>query len=203
MEKADGGIILTASHNPKQWNALKLLNHKGEFLNAKEGEKILELSENTAIEFAEIDDLGKIVQKTDYIEKHIEEILKLKWVDVEKIKAANFKVVVDGVNSTGGIAIPQLLRKLGVEVVELYCEPNGHFPHDPEPLEKNLKDLFAEVLKTKADLGIVVDPDVDRLAFVDEKGKMFGEEYTLVAVADYLLGKQKGNTVSNLSSSRA
>src|SRR5699024_1643112 len=174
-----------------------------EFLNAKEGEKILELSENTAIEFAEIDDLGKIVQKTDYIEKHIEEILKLKWVDVEKIKAANFKVVVDGVNSTGGIAIPQLLRKLGVEVVELYCEPNGHFPHDPEPLEKNLKDLFAEVLKTKADLGIVVDPDVDRLAFVDEKGKMFGEEYTLVAVADYLLGKQKGNTVSNLSSSRA
>ncbi len=203
MEKADGGIILTASHNPKQWNALKLLNHKGEFLNAKDGEEILQLSENTTIEYAEIDDLGKIVQKDDYIEKHIDEILKLKWVDIEKIKSANFKVVVDGVNSTGGIAIPQLLKELGVEVVELYCEPNGHFPHDPEPLEKNLKDLFAKVIETKADLGIVVDPDVDRLAFVDEKGKMFGEEYTLVSVADYLLGKQKGNTVSNLSSSRA
>jgi len=203
MEKADGGIILTASHNPKQWNALKLLNHKGEFLNAKDGEEILSLSENPDIEYAQIDDLGTITQKDDYISKHIEEILKLKWVDAEKIKSANFKVVVDGVNSTGGIAIPQLLRELGVEVVELYCEPNGHFPHDPEPLEKNLTDLFEKVLETQADLGIVVDPDVDRLAFVDEKGKMFGEEYTLVAVADYLLGKQKGNTVSNLSSSRA
>lgn len=203
MENANGGIILTASHNPKQWNALKLLNAKGEFLNAADGEEILELSENTDIEYAEVDDLGEITCNDEYIDKHIEEILKLKWVDTEKIRAANFKVVVDGVNSTGGISIPPLLKKLGVEVVELYCDPTGHFPHDPEPLEKNLKDLFDKVIEEKADLGIVVDPDVDRLAFVDENGKMFGEEYTLVAVTDYLLGKQKGNTVSNLSSSRA
>src|SRR5699024_8634380 len=156
MEKRDGGIIPTANHNPKQWNALKLLNHKGEFLNAKDGEEILQLSENTEIEYAVVDDLGKIEKKTDYIQKHIDEILKLKWVDVEKIKSAGFKVVVDGVNSTGGIAIPQLLKQLGVEVVELHCEPNGHFPHDPEPLEKNLTALFDKVLETKSDLGIVV-----------------------------------------------
>jgi len=203
MEKADGGIILTASHNPKQWNALKLLNNKGEFLNAAAGKEILELSENTDIQYAEIDDLGKITQIDDYIDRHIEEILKLQWVDVEKIKNANLKAVVDGVNSTGGIAIPKLLQKLGVETVELYCEPNGEFPHDPEPLAKNLTAIFEKVTETKSDLGIVVDPDVDRLAFVDEKGEMFGEEYTLVAVADYLLSKKKGNTVSNLSSSRA
>lgn len=203
MEKADGGIILTASHNPKQWNALKLLNNKGEFLNAAAGKEILELSENTDIQYAEIDDLGKITQIDDYIDRHIEEILKLQWVDVEKIKKANLKAVVDGVNSTGGIAIPKLLQKLGVETVELYCEPNGEFPHDPEPLAKNLTAIFEKVTETKSDLGIVVDPDVDRLAFVDEKGEMFGEEYTLVAVADYLLSKKKGNTVSNLSSSRA
>lgn len=203
MENANGGIILTASHNPKQWNALKLLNAKGEFLNAAEGEEILKFSESTTIEYAEVDDLGKITANDEYIDKHIDEILKLKWVDAEKIRSANFKVVVDGVNSTGGISIPPLLRKLGVEVVELYCDPTGHFPHDPEPLAKNLTDLFEKVKEEKADLGIVVDPDVDRLAFVDENGKMFGEEYTLVAVADYLLGKQKGNTVSNLSSSRA
>lgn len=203
MEKADGGIILTASHNPKEWNALKLLNSDGEFLNAAEGEEIIKLSEDPSIEFAEVDDLGKITSKTDYIDRHIDEILKLKWVEMGKIQSARFKVVVDGVNSTGGIAIPKLLRRLGVEVVELYCEPNGHFPHNPEPLEKNLQAIFKKVKEEKADLGIVVDPDVDRLAFVDENGKMFGEEYTLVAVADYLLGKQKGNTVSNLSSSRA
>lgn len=203
LEKANGGIILTASHNPKQWNALKLLNHKGEFLNAAEGEEILQLAEDPTIEYAEIDDLGTIEVKVDYMQKHIDEILRLKWVDIDKIKAAGFKVVVDGVNSTGGIAIPQLLKQLGVEVVKLYCEPNGHFPHNPEPLAKNLTAIFKKVKEEKADLGIVVDPDVDRLAFVDENGEMFGEEYTLVAVADYLLGKQKGNTVSNLSSSRA
>ncbi|HLS30272.1 MAG TPA: phosphoglucosamine mutase [Flavobacteriaceae bacterium] len=203
MENANGGIILTASHNPKQWNALKLLNAKGEFLNAADGEEILKLSEDTDIEYAEVDDLGAITANDEYIDKHIEEILKLKWVDAKKIRASKFKVVVDGVNSTGGISIPPLLKKLGVEVVELYCEPTGHFPHDPEPLAKNLTDLFDKVKEEKADLGIVVDPDVDRLAFVDENGNMFGEEYTLVAVADYLLGKQKGNTVSNLSSSRA
>lgn len=203
MENADGGIILTASHNPKQWNALKMLDHKGEFLNAEGARQVLDLAESEDLNYAEIDDLGTITKKDGYIEKHIDEILKLKWIDTDKIKAAGFKVVVDGVNSTGGIAIPQLLNRLGVEVVELYCEPNGHFPHDPEPLEKNLSEIFKLVVSEKADLGIVVDPDVDRLAFVDENGKMFGEEYTLVAVADYLLGKQKGNTVSNLSSSRA
>lgn len=203
MESANGGIILTASHNPKQWNALKLLNEKGEFLNAEEGAEILRLSEETDIEYAEIDDLGKITQDDTYIDKHIAEILKLKWVDAARIKKANFKVVVDAVNSTGGIAIPKLLKELGVEVVELYCEPTGHFPHDPEPLEKNLSAIFEKVVAEKADLGVVVDPDVDRLAFVDENGKMFGEEYTLVAIADYLLGKKPGNTVSNLSSSRA
>ncbi len=203
MEKADGGIILTASHNPKQWNALKLLNGDGEFLDAAEGEMILELAEETAIEYAEIDDLGKITKDSDYIEKHIDQILALAEVDVEKIKNAGFKVVVDAVNSTGGIAIPKLLNRLGVEVVELYCTPNGKFPHNPEPLAKNLTDICQKVPAEKADLGIVVDPDVDRLAFIDETGKMFGEEYTLVAVADYLLSKQQGNTVSNLSSSRA
>ncbi len=203
LEEAEGGIIVTASHNPKQWNALKLLDHNGEFLDAEEGEEILQLAEDDSIEYAEIDELGKIVKKTDYIDRHIEKILELDWVDIEKIKAARFKVVVDAVNSTGGIAIPKLLHKLGVEVIELYCKPNGHFPHDPEPLAKNLSAIFEKVVQEKADLGIVVDPDVDRLAFVDEKGKMFGEEYTLVSVADYILGKQKGDTVSNLSSSRA
>lgn len=203
MEKANGGIVLTASHNPKQWNALKLLNHKGEFLNAEEGAEILKFAQSTTIAYAEIDDLGIITREDKYIDKHIEEVLKLQWVNIDKIKAAGFKVVVDAVNSTGGIAIPKLLERLGVEVVELYCEPNGHFPHNPEPLAENLTDIFKKVREEKADLGIVVDPDVDRLAFVDEKGQMFGEEYTLVAVADYLLGKKPGNTVSNLSSSRA
>ncbi|MDT0689779.1 phosphoglucosamine mutase [Salegentibacter sp. F188] len=203
LEEADGGIILTASHNPKQWNALKLLNKNGEFLDGKEGAKILDLAENESFDFAEVDNLGTITKKENYIDIHIEEVLKLKLVDVEKIKKAGFKVVVDGVNSTGGIAIPKLLKKLGVEVTELYCEPNGHFPHNPEPLKEHLGDICALVKKEKADFGIVVDPDVDRLAFIDENGEMFGEEYTLVACADYVLSKTIGNTVSNLSSSRA
>lgn len=203
LENANGGIIITASHNPKQWNALKLLNEKGEFLNAAEGEKILELAANDDFEFAEVDDLGIYKKKKNYISKHINEVLKLDLVDAEAIRNANFKVVVDAVNSTGGIAIPDLLKKLGVECVELYCDPNGEFPHNPEPLEKNLFEISDLVVKENADLGIVVDPDVDRLAIVNEDGSMFGEEYTLVACADYVLSNTKGNTVSNLSSSRA
>ncbi len=203
MEHADGGIILTASHNPKQWNALKLLNSKGEFLNGIEGEKILKYAENEDFMFAEVDDLGEITVNDAYIDLHIEEVLALDLVDVDAIKSAKFKVVVDGVNSTGGIAIPRLLDKLGVIPVELYCEPNGHFPHNPEPLKEHLGDICKLVVKEGADFGIVVDPDVDRLAFIDDKGEMFGEEYTLVACADYVLGETKGNTVSNLSSSRA
>ncbi|MET6990704.1 phosphoglucosamine mutase [Sediminicola arcticus] len=203
MEKADGGIILTASHNPKEWNALKLLNEKGEFLDAAQGAKILEIAEQENFDFAEVDDLGIITRNDAYIDIHIDEVLDLPLVDKEVIKAAKFKVVVDGVNSTGGIAIPQLLKELGVEVVKLYCEPTGHFPHNPEPLKEHLGDICALVVKEKADFGIVVDPDVDRLAFISNDGEMFGEEYTLVACADYVLGKTKGNTVSNLSSSRA
>jgi phosphomannomutase len=203
MEHADGGIILTASHNPKQWNALKLLNSKGEFLNGIEGEKILNYANNEDFTFAEVDDLGKITVNDAYIDLHIEEVLALDLVDAELIKSANFKVVVDGVNSTGGIAIPRLLNALGVTPVELYCEPNGEFPHNPEPLKEHLGDICELVVKEKADLGVVVDPDVDRLAFIDETGEMFGEEYTLVACADYVLGETSGNTVSNLSSSRA
>ena len=203
LEKADGGIILTASHNPKQWNALKLLNERGEFLDAKQGAVILELAEKEDFNFAEVDDLGSITKNDSYIDIHIDEVLQLPLVDADTIKNAKFKVVVDGVNSTGGIAIPKLLNALGVEVVELYCEPTGHFPHNPEPLKEHLKDICELVVKEKADFGIVVDPDVDRLAFISDDGEMFGEEYTLVACADYVLGKTKGNTVSNLSSSRA
>ncbi|APS39278.1 phosphoglucosamine mutase [Salegentibacter sp. T436] len=203
LENADGGIILTASHNPKQWNALKLLNSKGEFLDGVEGAKILEYAEQDNFNFSEVDDLGSITRKDNYMDIHIEEVLKLKLVDAKKIKKACFKVVVDGVNSSGGIVIPQLLKKMGVEVIELYCEPNGHFPHNPEPLKEHLTDICELVKKEKADFGIVVDPDVDRLAFIDENGEMFGEEYTLVACADYVLSKTPGNTVSNLSSSRA
>ncbi|MBI9041172.1 phosphoglucosamine mutase [Lutibacter sp.] len=203
LDKADGGIIITASHNPKQWNALKLLNSKGEFLNAADGEAILHIAENDAYIFSEVDDLGTYDRKKNYIEKHIQEVLKLKLVDVEAIKKANFKVVVDAVNSTGGIAIPALLKELNVECVELYCTPNGQFPHNPEPLKEHLTDISELVVKEKADFGIVVDPDVDRLALICEDGSMFGEEYTLVACADYVLGKTPGNTVSNLSSSRA
>ena len=204
IEKADGGIILTASHNPKQWNALKLLNKKGEFLNGENGEEILKIAENEDFDFAEVDDLGSYRKKKNYIKKHIKEVLKLNLVDKKAIKKAKFKVVVDGVNSTGGIAIPALLKQLKVKCIELYCEPNGQFPHNPEPLKENLTDISKLVVKKKADLGIVVDPDVDRLALISEDGSMFGEEYTLVACADYVLGKLKGgNTVSNLSSSRA
>ncbi|MBS9463412.1 phosphoglucosamine mutase [Flagellimonas sp. 389] len=203
LEKADGGIILTASHNPKQWNALKLLNEKGEFLDAKQGAIILALAEKEDFDFAEVDDLGEIIKNDSYIDIHIDEVLDLPLVDKEVIKKAGFKVVVDGVNSTGGIAIPKLLEELGVEVVKLYCDPTGHFPHNPEPLKEHLGDICKLVVEEKADFGIVVDPDVDRLAFISNDGEMFGEEYTLVACADYVLGKTKGNTVSNLSSSRA
>ncbi|MBZ9786299.1 phosphoglucosamine mutase [Psychroflexus sp. CAK57W] len=203
MENADGGIILTASHNPKQWNALKLLNKDGEFLNAEEGLQILNFVEKEDFEFSDVDDLGKITYHNAYIDLHIEEVLNLELVDVDQIKDAKIKVVVDAVNSTGGISIPPLLEMLGVEVVRLYCEPNGHFPHNPEPLAKHLTELSHRVKEENADFGIAVDPDVDRLAFVDEKGEMFGEEYTLVSIADYVLSRKKGATVSNLSSSRA
>lgn len=203
IEKADGGIILTASHNPKQWNALKLLNEKGEFLNAAEGAMILEIAEKEDFVFAEVDDLGSIIRNDSYFDVHIDEVLDLSLVDADTIRQAKFKVVVDGVNSTGGIVIPKLLKELGVEVVELYCDPTGHFPHNPEPLKEHLTDICDLVVQEKADFGIVVDPDVDRLAFISNDGEMFGEEYTLVACADYVLGKTKGSTVSNLSSSRA
>jgi phosphomannomutase len=203
LEKADGGIILTASHNPKQWNALKLLNEKGEFLNGVDGEQILEIADVNDYAFAEVDNLGTYTKLKDYMDKHIDEVLALELVDVEAVKAVNFKVVVDAVNSTGGIVIPALLERLGVECVKLYCEPNGNFPHNPEPLKEHLTDISKLVVEENADLGIVVDPDVDRLALVNEDGSMFGEEYTLVACADYVLSQIKGNTVSNLSSSRA
>ena len=203
IEQSAGGIIITASHNPKQWNALKLLNDKGEFLSAKDGEEILELAENDAFTFSEVDDLGKYTFDDSFNDKHIEEVLNLNLVNVDLVKSAGFKVVVDAVNSTGGFMIPRLLEKMGVECVILYCEPNGKFPHNPEPLPKNLTEISKLVVQDKADFGIVVDPDVDRLAMVCEDGSMFGEEYTLVAVADYVLSKTPGNTVSNLSSTRA
>ncbi len=203
LEKASGGIILTASHNPKQWNALKLLNEKGEFLDAAQGAIILELAVKEDFIFSEVDQLGTITHNDAYIDIHINEVLNLPLIDADTIKKAKFKVVVDGVNSTGGIAIPKLLESLGVEVIKLYCDPTGHFPHNPEPLKEHLADICELVQKEKADFGIVVDPDVDRLAFISNDGEMFGEEYTLVACADYVLGKTKGNTVSNLSSSRA
>lgn len=202
--KADGGIILTASHNPKQWNALKLLNNKGEFISAGDGAEVLRIANQDAFSFAEVSKLGKYTTEPNYHLKHIERILALPLVDVKAIKARKFKVVIDCVNSTGGIALPPLLKALGVEeVIELYCEPNGQFPHNPEPLPEHLGDISKEVKKKNAHLGIVVDPDVDRLALVCEDGEMFGEEYTLVAVADYILKNKKGNTVSNLSSTRA
>ncbi len=204
LEKADGGIILTASHNPKQWNALKLLNERGEFLSGDDGKEILATAEADDYDFAEVDDLGTYTKDSSYLEKHIQEVLNLELVDADAIRKANFKVVVDGVNSTGGIFIPALLKELNVECIELYCAPNGHFPHNPEPLKEHLTDISELVVKEKADFGIVVDPDVDRLALICEDGSMFGEEYTLVACADYVLGRLGGgNTVSNLSSSRA
>lgn len=202
-EGADGGIILTASHNPKQWNALKLLNSKGEFIDAQAGEMILESAANEDFSYAEVDDLGIETKDDSYLQKHIDAVLNLTLVEKEQIAKKGFKVVVDGVNSTGGIFIPALLEQLGVEVVKLYCDPTGHFPHNPEPLEKHLGAIMEAVVTHKADFGIVVDPDVDRLAFISEDGSMFGEEYTLVACADYVLSKTPGSTVSNLSSSRA
>tara|TARA_B100001059_G_scaffold232807_1_gene271417 strand:- start:2154 stop:3533 length:1380 start_codon:yes stop_codon:yes gene_type:complete len=203
-ESAAGGIILTASHNPKQWNALKLLNSKGEFISEEIGREIIQRVQNTDFDYNDVDSLGSYHLKSGYIDWHIDEILKLSLVDTTVIRKKNFTVVVDAVNSTGGIAVPQLLKKLGVaNVIEIYCDPNGKFPHNPEPLPEHLTDLSAEVLRNNADLGIIIDPDVDRLAFVNENGDVFGEEYTLVAVADYVLSHMKGNSVSNLSSTRA
>ncbi len=203
MEIADGGIILTASHNPKQWNALKLLNSKGEFLSGKEGELILKIAENEDFNFVDVDSLGTVSVNDSYMDIHVEEVLNLQLVDAELVKTKKYKVVVDAVNSSGGIIIPKLLEKMGVEVVKLYCEPNGNFPHNPEPLKEHLGDISKLVIDEKADFGVVVDPDVDRLAFISNDGEMFGEEYTLVACADYVLSKTPGNTVSNMSSSRA
>jgi len=204
LEQAAGGIILTASHNPKQWNALKLLNSDGEFISDADGKQVLEIAEASDFTYADVDHLGKVKLDDTYLQKHIDQVLALPLVDVDAIAKADFKVVIDCVNSTGGIFVPALLKALGVKTVhELYCEPDGKFPHNPEPLPENLIALSQEVLKKKADLGIAVDPDVDRLCFVNEDGGMFGEEYTLVAVADYVLKHTKGNTVSNLSSTRA
>jgi len=213
LEKAHGGIIITASHNPKQWNALKLLNENGEFISEKDGAEVLRIAENGTYTFADVNSLGNIKHDTSYFKKHIDKILSLPIIDVKAIKAAKFKVVIDCVNSTGGIVLPMLLEELGVEnIVKLYCEPTGEFPHEPEPLPENLRDISKLVVKEKAHLGIVVDPDVDRLAIVCEDGEMFGEEYTLVACADYVLksrtvadkvDNKHGNTVSNLSSTRA
>lgn len=204
MEGAAGGIILTASHNPGQWNALKLLNHNGEFISDVEGKEVLALGDSLNFDFAEVERLGSLTQDNSYLQKHIDAVLALEYVDVEAVRRANFKVAVDAVNSTGGIFIPALLEAMGVQTVyKIHCEPNGHFPHNPEPLKEHLTDLSAAVLENAADLGIAVDPDVDRLVFMMEDGELFGEEYTLVAVADYLLQQQRGNTVSNLSSTRA
>jgi|TARA_B110000459_G_C16624119_1_gene503849 phosphomannomutase len=199
---ADGGIILTASHNPKQWNALKLLDNNGEFLSAAEGEKMLVLSDS-AVEYAEVDDLGSTTKDDSWIAWHIKHVLNLELVSPDIIRSAGLKIAVDAVNSSGGISIPELLEALGVEVVKVHCDPTGEFAHNPEPLPKHLSDLMSAVVEHKCDLGISVDPDVDRLCFVNEDGTFFGEEYTLVAVADYVLSKTPGNTVSNLSSTRA
>lgn len=202
--RANGGIILTASHNPKQWNALKLLNEKGEFISGMEGEALLRMATAGAFNFADIDDLGTVTHDPTAIDRHIDAILALDDVDVTAIANADFSVVVDAVNSTGGIAVPALLRKLGVtNITELYCEPTGHFPHNPEPLPEHLTELSAKIKETGAAVGITVDPDVDRLALVCEDGSMFGEEYTLVAVSEYILSRRRGATVSNLSSTRA
>ena len=204
LEDAAGGIILTASHNPKQWNALKLLNHEGEFISDADGKEVLNIAESSDFSYADVNDLGKVIQDNSYLKKHIDLVLALPLVDVAAIKKANFNIVIDCVNSTGGLFVPALLEALGVKTIhKLYCEPDGNFPHNPEPLPENLLALSQEVVKNRADLGIAVDPDVDRLAFVCEDGNMFGEEYTLVAVADYVLKNKKGNTVSNLSSTRA
>ena len=203
IENADGGIIITASHNPKNWNALKLLNSKGEFISSSDGQEVLKIAENFNFDSNEKHIIGEVVEKDNYIDHHIEKILKLDLIDIDSIKKKNFKIVVDAVNSTGGIAVPKLLEKLNVNVIKLYCDPTGDFPHNPEPLKENLSDLSELVIKENADLGIIVDPDVDRLAFVCENGDVFGEEYTLVACSDYVLSIKPGPTVSNLSSTRA
>lgn len=203
MEGADGGIIITASHNPRQWNALKLLNNKGEFLTAENGAEVLEIAEKEDFEYADVDALGKYREDDSFDQRHIDSVLALKLVDADAIRKAGFKVVVDAVNSVGGIILPKLLQQLGVEYKVLFGEPTGDFAHNPEPLEKNLGAIMGEMSKGEYDLGIVVDPDVDRLAFVCDNGKMFGEEYTLVSIADYVLSHTPGNTVSNLSSTRA
>ncbi len=201
--KADGGIIITASHNPKQWNALKLLNANGEFLSDADGKRVLQLAEDNAYEYPQIDGIGHVLSRENFNQRHIDMVLKLQYVDAEAVAKRHFKVVVDAVNSVGGIVIPELLRRLGCQVVELNCEPTGDFAHNPEPIPENLTQISEVIVREKADLGVVVDPDVDRLALVCEDGRMFGEEYTLVAVADYILSKKVGNTASNLSSSRA
>lgn len=203
MEGADGGIIITASHNPRQWNALKLLNNKGEFLTAENGAEVLEIAEKEDFEYADVDALGKYREDDSFDQRHIDSVLALKLVDADAIRKAGFKVVVDAVNSVGGVILPKLLQQLGVEYKVLFGEPTGDFAHNPEPLEKNLGAIMGEMSKGEYDLGIVVDPDVDRLAFVCDNGKMFGEEYTLVSIADYVLSHTPGNTVSNLSSTRA
>ena len=203
MENADGGIIITASHNPKNWNALKLLNSKGEFISSSDGQELLKIADNFNFETNQSNLVGEVIEKDNYIDDHIEKILELDLIDIDSIKRKNFKIVVDAVNSTGGIAVPKLLEKLGVNVIKLYCDPTGDFPHNPEPLKENLYDLSELVIKENADLGIIVDPDVDRLAFVCENGDVFGEEYTLVACSDYVLSFKPGPTVSNLSSTRA
>ena len=204
LENADGGIILTASHNPKQWNALKLLNNKGEFISAEDGKQLLSFIEKNQFSFASVEELGIVTFNDNYIDKHINKVLELNHVDINAIKEAELSVVIDAVNSTGGIVIPKLLKALKCkEITEIYCTPNGEFPHNPEPLAEHLEDLSNKVKEKNADLGIVVDPDVDRLAFVCENGEVFGEEYTLVAVADHITGEKPGNSVSNLSSTRA
>ena len=202
-ENADGGIILTASHNPKQWNALKLLDSKGEFLSSTHSQRVLDIASNDSMNFSDVDSLGKVFTDNSYFDKHIDSVISLSYVNEKSIRNSNFRVVVDGVNSTGGIVVPMLLERLGVDVIKIHCDPNGNFPHNPEPLKEHLTDLSKKVLETNADFGIAVDPDVDRLAFMDEKGILFGEEYTLVACADYVLNINKGNTVSNMSSTRA
>ena len=202
-ENADGGIILTASHNPKQWNALKLLDSKGEFLSSTHSQRVLDIASNDSMNFSDVDSLGKVFTDNSYFDKHIDSVISLSYVNEKSIRNSNFRVVVDGVNSTGGIVVPMLLERLGVDVIKIHCDPSGNFPHNPEPLKEHLTDLSKKVLETNADFGIAVDPDVDRLAFMDEKGILFGEEYTLVACADYVLNINKGNTVSNMSSTRA
>ena len=202
-EKAQGGIILTASHNPKQWNALKLLDSKGEFLSSTHSQRVLDIASNDSMNFSDVDNLGKVFTDNSYFDKHIDSVISLSYVNEKSIRNSNFRVVVDGVNSTGGIVVPMLLERLGVDVIKIHCDPNGNFPHNPEPLKEHLADLSKKVLETNADFGIAVDPDVDRLVFMDEKGILFGEEYTLVACADYVLNINKGNTVSNMSSTRA